>query len=108
MMSEQDKKNELAEHVEEKIIRYMFMAKNFTKDEMDFVDRYCKEMYGNNRKLMIMDLIRYKEENLPLVLINEKVDYLFQVINNKDSEDEQKQEHKKVKGSWKGLVVKDE
>jgi len=95
MMSED--KN-IKEYVENKIVKITFKAKNFTQGEIDFVDEYCKARYDNNRKLMILDLIRYKEENVLFELLNEKINYLYDQINSKKEEPK-----KEKKVSWKGF-----
>jgi hypothetical protein len=99
MMSEEN--IDMKEYVEDKIIKYLFKAKNFSKEEMDFVDEYCKERYDNNRKLMLLDLIRYKEENLAFALLYERILQLEELIlENKKAKEEPE---KKKKVSWKGL-----
>ncbi len=97
-------KIKLDKYVENKIYRLNFVAKNFTKEDMDCVDSFCKARYDNNRKLMILDLIRYKEENIPLTILNDKLNLMYSELSSliKISEPEVKEEVKK-KSVWGGL-----
>lgn len=102
-------KENIKEYVEDKIIKYTFWAKNFNKEDMDYVDAYCKKVYDNNRKLMILDLIRYKEENIPLILLNNKINLIYEDLHNRVSKLEIKKEEPKVevkKKVWKGFSDK--
>ena len=57
MMSDKqiDNAEELKDYIEDRIRKYTFHAKNFSKEDMDFVDTFCKDCYDNNRKLMVLD-----------------------------------------------------
>jgi len=104
-MMSNEKKTEMAEYVEEQITRFLFKAKNFTIDELNYVDNFCKEFYDNNRKLMILDLIRYKTENSAVILLDEKINNLYDYFENKinNLKEENKIEDKENKKSWKGF-----
>lgn len=92
------------EFVEEKILKITFRAKNFSKEEMDTVDEYCKENYDNNRKLMVLDLIRYKEENIPIIILNDKINFLYEKLNIKiKSLEKEPDVSEKDKKTWKGF-----
>lgn len=96
--------DEIKEYVEKKIRTYWFEAKNFKKEEMDFVDTFCKENYDNNRRLMILDLIRYKEENLPILIFNDKINFIYKELHDRLSKLETKKEElKEQKKVWKGF-----
>lgn len=73
------------EDIERKIIRddLTFHAKGFSIDEMKSVDEYCKKIYGNNRKLMIFDLIRYKDDNTAVTILNDKINFIYDDINKR-------------------------
>lgn len=91
----------LKDYVENKIYTYMFKAKNFSKNDMDFVNTYCKERYDNNRKLMILDLIKYKEDNVLFNIVNEKINFIYERMleyHREDNEDEEP-----IKKGWAGL-----
>jgi hypothetical protein len=100
----------LDKYVEEKIRKLVFVAKNFTLEDMEYVDTYCKERYDNNRKVMILDLIKYKEEQLPFILLNEKMNFLFNDLNKKlkmlEKKEEKEEEPKPRK--WKGFATSKE
>ncbi len=98
MMSE-----DMNDYVESKIRKYNFFAKNFSKEDMNIVDTYCKDYYDNNRKLMIMDLIRYKEENIPITLLNDKINMVFETLSDKIKKQEVKEEKKPKISKWKGF-----
>ena len=104
---------DLKEKVESKIIKYTMYAKNFNKKEYWDTDKYCKEHYNDNRRQMILDLIRYKEEDFKIKMLDDKIillyndfdtrirkieDYLITVLK----ENNQLTEEKK-KPTWKGF-----
>jgi len=94
----------MKEYVEEKIERYTFHAKNFTKDDMRYVDEYCKKFYDNNRKLMILDLIRYKSENSAVILLDEKINFIYEDLYNRIQELKPREKKEEVKKrEWKGF-----
>ena len=92
--------SDIQRYVEDKITKITLKAKNFSVEEMEAVDDYCKKIYDNNRKLMILDLIRYKEENLALNLLDDKLNFLFQEVQKLQGK---KEEPGKKKVSWKGF-----
>ena len=98
-MSEEDKT--LKEYVESKIEKWTFKAKDFSIEELNVVDEYCKQNYGNNRKLMIMDLIRYKDENVAIFLLNDKINYLYEEVQSLKGTENKVEEKKKYE--WKGF-----
>lgn len=100
-------KERLDKYVEDKIHRYFFVAKNFTSKDMEYVDSYCKERYDNNRKVMILDLIRNKEENIILNMLNEKINFVYNDLLEKYNQINPKieKEEKPKKKVWKGFSV---
>lgn len=98
--------SEFQDYIEDKISKYMFKAKNFTKEEMDRVDEYCKLNYGNDRKKMILTLIHLVENHLIVNLLDEKINYISTELLNRIEELEKKispNEKKSGKISWKGF-----
>lgn len=73
----------LKDYVDSKIIKYTFYARDFTKTDIDFVNTFCKEFYNDDRKLMILDLIRYKADNMALNILNEKIDFIYNDLLNR-------------------------
>ena len=71
---------------------------------MDYVDEFCKLNYDNNRKVMILDLIRYKEENMATILLNEKINVIYKELSNRiDDLTPKKEVKEKKKVAWKGF-----
>ena len=93
----------IKEHVEGIIEKHTFRAKNFTINDMEYVDNFCKEFYDNNRKLMIMDLIRYKAENSAVLILDEKINFIYDELHNKIQEIKQKDNVVPIKKEWKGF-----
>ena len=100
-------RNDINDYVENRIKKFWFVAKNFKKEDMDFVDEFCKEHYDNNRKVMILDLIRYKNENTPLMLLNEKINFIYQELNTQIQKLTSKEDKIEPKKIWKGFSQED-
>ena len=121
-MSEEIKNDKLKNFVEERILRYTFHAKNFSKEDMDRVDEYCKANFGNDRKKMILTLITMMEDNVNIKLLNDKINFVVDLCNQEFEKiygvlldkDEKKQdkinninEEIEKKVSWKGFGKND-
>lgn len=112
MMSDKqiDNAEELKDYIEDRIRKYTFHAKNFSKEDMDFVDTFCKDCYDNNRKLMVLDLIKNKISKSEITILDDKLDYFakFMSINLETifkalDELKEKEPEKKKKVPWKGF-----
>lgn len=93
----------IKEYVESKIKRYTFIAKNFKQEDMNLVDDFCKMNYDNNRKIMILDLIRYKSENIPINLLNDKINFIYNDLLEKIDIKKEKIKEKPKENKWKGF-----
>ncbi len=101
----------LKDYVEEKIWAYTFHAKNFSKEDMDRVDKYCKEHFGNDRKKMILTLISMVEGNTLIKTIDNKLDLNMEIIakefdnvyNKLDKLQKEEDPTIKKKVHWKGF-----
>lgn len=103
-------KKEIKDYIESKILKYTFHAKNFTKEDMDKVDTYCKNGFGNDRKKMILTLITMVEDNVKIKLLNDKFElFATNVANEFDKVYKLVEEYKltekksKPKKGWVGL-----
>ena len=74
---------ELKEKIEEKIVKYTMYAKNFSKKEYWDIDKYCKENYDNNRRQMILDLIRYKNDDFKMKMLDDKIILIYNEFNTR-------------------------
>ena len=112
-----DNDKDLQSFVEDKIMRITFRAKNFSKEEMDRVDKYCKLHFGNDRKKMVLGLITMMENNTMIDTLNKRMDgitdaigqelnNIYNILNHKEDKKEEpdKEEPKKKKVSWKGFT----
>lgn len=107
-------KTELAEEVERRITKYTLKAKNFTEDELNKVDEFCKLHFGNDRKKMILTLITLFEDDTKINVLNEKInglqDYITAVADDlyaqidkiKKEETQQENERPSFKGFSRG------
>jgi len=107
-MSDNDKV--MKEYVEDKIMKYTFHAKNFSKEDMERVDEYCKKHYGNDRKKMILTLITLVEDNIAIKILDDKMNLFassvfteLDNINKQINQDNNKKEKVESKAAWKGF-----
>lgn len=105
-----DKTDDIKEFVDSRILKLTLKAKNFSKEEMDFVDAYCKLHFGDDRRKMILTLITMVESNHNIKLLDDK--YEAEMINLYDELDkvyerlnalDDKKEERPKKMSWKGF-----
>ena len=73
----------LTEHVESKIIKTTLHIKNFSSDELKLIDTYCKKKYDNNRRQMILDLIRQDEHDIFHQIIDDKMMLIYDNLNKR-------------------------
>ena len=110
-------KGSLKKHVEGKIFQkkqYMIIG-NLEPDEFTLIKRYCEDKYDGNRKLMILDLINYKNGETPLRIFDDKITLIYNEFSDRlikmetafgammNHSQQEEEPVKKTRATWKGF-----
>ena len=110
-------KQKLQDYVEEKIFKNYMVIGNININEFKIIDDFCKEHYDDNRKRMLLDLIKDRQENISTILLDDKITLIYDTLLTRieylektlnilhEDKIEPKQEIKKP--TWKGFSKKE-
>ena len=104
------KTEKLQDYVEDKIFKGYMVVGNLKLDEFKIIDEFCKEHYDDNRKRMLLDLIRDRQENISTILLDDKITLIYEFLINRIehlekliSINKEVEPTPKEKPTWKGF-----
>lgn len=102
-------KETLKSHVENKIFKGYMIISKLSTDEFKYIDEFCKYNFENNRRLMVLALIKHYEDNVAVNLLDDKLALVYESINTRLENLEQGNITKEPikKNTWKGFKQND-
>lgn len=101
--------NTLKKHVEGKIFKGYMVISNLSEEEFKFIDGYCKNNFSDNRKRMILSLLKYNG-GIALELLDDKLALIYEDLNARllklefnDALETEELEEAAKKNTWKGF-----
>jgi len=73
----------LKSHVEGKIFKGYMIISNLSEEEFKLIDDYCKNNFEDNRRQMILNLIRYYDGDTAVRLLDDKLFLIYEDVNNR-------------------------
>jgi len=82
-------KETLKSHVEGKIFKGYMIIGNLKEEEFKLIDEYCKNNFEDNRRQMILNLIRYYDGDTSVRLLDDKLLLIYEDLSGRIDKIEQ-------------------
>jgi len=76
-------KETLKSHVESKIFKGYMIIGNLTQEEFKVIDDYCKLNFEDNRRQMILNLLRYYDGDTAVKLLDDKLYLIYEELTSR-------------------------
>ncbi len=101
-------KDTLKSHVEKKIFKGYMIVSKLSEEEFKYIDDFCKYNFEDNRRLMILALIKHYHDNIAVNLLDDKLALIYEHLNDRleNIENGNTNTEPKKRPTWEGFKTK--